>query len=197
MKGLSDNMNNKDKLKDCRGCEWFASLKCQDSYSGCYLDDLQKKKIKVIFLDIDGVINTGAYNKETKEIWMGCPWDETIDNPHAINLVQALIDRSDAKVVVSSSWRYGRDSEYFSNLFKKNGLICDIIDITPRLNGLARGHEIQAWLDANKNLEIEEFVIIDDDADMVHLKDYLVKCDSHSGFNILNLDEAEVMLGVR
>lgn len=97
--------------------------------------------MKVIFLDFDGVLNTVGYNRELGEVTFGGT-TTTLDNPHAINMVQALVDFTGAKVVVSSSWRC-MGLERVKAVLAKSNLHCDVIGITPELGG-ERGLEIQA-----------------------------------------------------
>lgn len=66
---------------------------------------------------------------------------------------------TDAKVVLSSSWRHfdkGREE------VEKQVVKC--IDITGDSDNGFRGDEIKAWLDAHS--EVERYAIIDDDSDM-------------------------------
>lgn len=101
---------------------------------------------KIIFLDVDGVINTTKYHF-TK-------FDEVcLDN------LQYLIDKTNAKIVVSSSWR-DEDTIRMKANFLDNGftekLWESVIDITCRgyrnvIKGsklpIIRGNEIKAWID--------------------------------------------------
>ena len=68
--------------------------------------------MKVIFLDVDGVLNSDEYfnnikNKETTDI------ESEIDINTIVDLKKA-IDETGASVVLSSSWRYNK--YYFENL---------------------------------------------------------------------------------
>jgi hypothetical protein len=60
----------------------------------------------------------------------------------------------------------------------------------------ARGQEIQAWLDGapRYGIEVESFVILDDDSDMVHLADRLVKTSFETGLLDEHVDRAIAML---
>lgn len=80
-----------------------------------------------------------------------------------IKLFSYMINQlDDVNVVISSSWRYVREIDYFIGLFKRLGIVCNIIDKTPRLGyNTIRGNEIQQWLDDNKELNIDDYVIID------------------------------------
>ena len=94
-------------------------------------------------------------------------------------MLKEIIDNTNAKIVVSSSWKVGyNDVDNFietlggrrkSETIKNNGNMfqwfCNnIYDITDS-NGSWRGDEIQRWIDAHEE-EIESYAILDDDSDM-------------------------------
>src|SRR5208283_4739445 len=109
--------------------------------------------MKILFLDIDGVLN--SYNTRN--------FGEELSPTPCKNLNLLLEKEPDLKIVISSSWRiWGID--YMEKVFSKNGIksACKIIDITGNENGI-RGHQIQCWLDRNPG--VTNFVIIDDSAD--------------------------------
>jgi Swiss Army Knife RNA repair-like protein len=102
--------------------------------------------VKVLFLDIDGVVN----NKRTKKHFEGFM---AID-PAMAALVQRIVRNTGCEIVLSSSWRLfqnGRDE-----IERK---VCKFADITPILHA-PRGHEIKEWL--TRHTEIEQYAILDD-----------------------------------
>jgi hypothetical protein len=108
---------------------------------------------KVIFLDVDGVLNCAT----TKERWHGVIGMEK----EKVNLFNDIIERTGASVVLSSYWRLNDDWE---KIMKKNGLKCKFLGRTEHFWQKDRGYEIKDWLDKNK---VEKYVIIDDDSDML------------------------------
>src|SRR6516164_2653766 len=103
--------------------------------------------VKVLFLDIDGVVN----NKHTKENFKGLIMG--ID-PAMAALVQRIVRNTGCEVVLSSSWRlyqYSRD--------EVERKVCKFADITPILYA-PRGYEIKAWLTLHP--EIQHYAILDD-----------------------------------
>ena len=126
--------------------------------------------MKVIFLDIDGVLNTSkTYMDISKE------YRETGKERLEIDLkrgafLKEIVERTNAVIVLSSSWRLlgSMQNGVFTS---KNKRVLELIkifqeynlqiyDITPYLNG-NRELEIKTWL---KDKDIESFIIIDDDA---------------------------------
>lgn len=135
---------------------------------------------KIIFLDIDGVLN--GYNFWSLTGWkIACKlnirdWYRThIRKPFGIHEekvrhLSKIIEKTNAKVVMSSSWRYGwwktpyekqtENQKRLTDLLKKYNI--EVIDITPKLLDGRRDTEIQTWIKNHSN-EIYSFVILDDE----------------------------------
>ena len=135
--------------------------------------------MKVIFLDIDGVLNHEQHYKwlhesgEATPLQSQYPWSEL--SPVSCKLLKEVIDKTDAKLVVSSSWRLDGLAK-LNKLFRFFGLP-NAIDVTPCLN-TARGIEIAAWLDSHP--EVDKYVILDDDEDMnEHQLPYFIKTNPY------------------
>ena len=132
-------------------------------------------KLKVIFLDVDGVLNH-------------CDYKIDIIDPNKILLLKKLIDLTDAKIVLSSTWRrkydqYGNiiyDNNYkilekilkkynleiYSEIenietYENNNITISIKEILEQYNNdNDRARYIVKWL--KEHPEVESFVIIDD-----------------------------------
>lgn len=123
--------------------------------------------MKILFLDIDGVVNCATTNFKT-DLW---PLDR-----HMAFLVGRIVLNTNAKVVLSSAWRIHPEA---TQVIEKH--IVPIMDRTPkpwydrdRDHYSTRGEEIQRWLDENKGspftrekLEITKYAILDDCSDML------------------------------
>ena len=142
--------------------------------------------MKVLFLDIDGVLNSEnwfAYriycvkNNMVNILMNFVDTDDrnikhklTMLDDRAIANLNRIIEETGCKVVLSSSWRSSIESEniFTQNLLKLKGFKYEFYDVTPRLwfndFSIRRGEEIQLWMDkeSEKN-EIESYVILDDD----------------------------------
>lgn len=129
--------------------------------------------MRVIFLDVDGVLNSEDDLKiyREKNGITGCIlYDNVEERP--LKLLKQIVDVTGAVIVLSSSWRlgYGKTESIFggrlyekvSAALKANGM--EIYDITPYMPGAQRGDEIKQWL--SKRQDVESFVILDDDSDM-------------------------------
>jgi hypothetical protein len=132
------------------------------------------RKHIVVFLDIDGVLNNEA-------LLIQHGGDDKLD-PEAINLVNELLRKTGANVVITSTWRLGHSLNMLQHIFKNNGFKYPerIIGATTDLPGKERGHEITLWL---KQVPVDAFVVLDDDSDMFGVKDKHVKTTFKVGLN--------------
>jgi len=142
--------------------------------------------MKIIFLDIDGVLNNPKCL---------CNDYRNVLKRECVKAFNKIIDETGADIVISSSWRKLFEFDKLAAMLKTYGVKGDIIGTTPSINtiGSQRGDEIAVWLD-NVGEEVESFVILDDDSDMKHLSDYLVKCDTETGLTEKEVQKAIKML---
>lgn len=109
----------------------------------------------------------------------------------AVARLQRLVEATDAKIVISSTWRLLHSLSDIRGLLDKHGFKGNVIDKTPRIPDGVRGGEIQSWLEG-KN--VDSFVILDDDDDMEPLMDKLVQTDFESGLQDEHVERAVEML---
>jgi hypothetical protein len=137
--------------------------------------------VKVLFLDIDGVLNS----HRTAIAFGGYPHEVTgyhreMFDEVALALVRGIVKASGSQIVLSSSWRL----THHHDLVGKH-LDLPIVDRTPSLIG-ERGKEIKAWLDSHP--QVKCYAIVDDDSDM--LREQLPFFVKTSGFDGLRWDDA-------
>ena len=141
--------------------------------------------MKVIFLDVDGVLNSAQDGYSIR-----------LRTDSHLKLLQRIIKETGAKIVLSSSWRIGFTpaSRNLLARFKEYGL--ELMDCTPELPASCRGDEIRQWLTDNVyNYDIENFVILDDEADMAEFTDKnLVQTDTNIGLQKQDAVECIKML---
>ena len=140
----------------------------------------RRQKMKVIFLDIDGVLTTCSYNNpDTNHI-----------NPEKVQILSQTVERTGAKIVLISTWKMGYDKDsgkkedYYKvleNILAQYGLeIFDITDDIPEkikeplpqtftledldnvegVHGTGRAAEVEKWI---RDHSVEDFVILDDE----------------------------------
>lgn len=116
--------------------------------------------MKVIFLDVDGVLNCYPNDHVTHAE------KKAMLHNDLVNRFKTVLRLTGAKIVLSSTWRL---SKHGRNTLKSKGL--NFISCTPRMplmggaEMMERGKEIQAWL--TDHPEVEKYCIIDDDSDML------------------------------
>ena len=164
---------------------------------------------KIIFLDIDGVLATPEYLKD----------GEWALNPVKQNILKSIIDETDAKIVLSSSWRLHTLEETKEFMLQEGFLFVDrIIGVTIRAYhyidksfkihlSIPRGVEIQQWIDTHihsdngknwerKKLGVDyQYVILDDDSDMLYTQRFnFIQTDSEIGLMMWEATKAVEIL---
>lgn len=128
--------------------------------------------MKVLFLDIDGVLNSSAWAERH-----GDGWNRRFD-PLAVERLERILRETGCAIVVSSSWRVGRTLEQCRAELACAGIgrLANrrIVALTPDHNeplpgssivlARPRGDEIDAWLQAHP--DVTSYVILDDNDDM-------------------------------
>ena len=105
--------------------------------------------MKLIFLDIDGVLNAKAKGEPSV-----CEMDGD-----KIEILNYIVSTSGASVVLSSSWRLTAFDEVCQRLAEQG---IRVIGKTPALHGNNRAREILSFLDELDG--VEALVILDDQA---------------------------------
>ena len=141
---------------------------------------------KVLFLDVDGVLNSEEWFSRRDQP----AWNEI--DPAAVALVIDVLENAGAMLVLSSTWRL---VAMCVEELCKAGL--PIADKTPVLDTNNRGEEIRAWLEAHPN--VTDFVIFDDDEDAgdCGLRERLVRTDWKTGLQVEHAVQAIRLLGIR
>lgn len=153
--------------------------------------------MKVIFLDIDGVLNSEQFWEEqtqsfryTAALNEGKTDDEisVVANfdPQAVALLNQLVKQTDAEIVVSSTWRSDYNIQF---KLRYAGIKKPMYGITPFSKDRHRGTEIKKWLDDHP--EVTNYVILDDDNDMLEEQmNNLVQTHWLTGLTIDNVKQA-------
>ena len=123
---------------------------------------------RVVFLDIDGVLAPIRR------------WDRYGDlDPACIQVLNDIVARGRADVVISSTWRHGKTVAELQEILEAEGFTGLVLDKTPTgAPGADRGDEIAAWLTEHA---VGGYVIIDDHFDMGELRSHLVQTQPAHG----------------
>lgn len=160
----------------------------------------------VIFLDIDGVLNSNSWNDAHKEeISNG-----TLVDIEKIQLLGKLVRNTSAKIILHSGWKFWFDSnlkplrkeaENLRRLLQQENLMIE--GITPdhsteeiRKNktfSLVKADEIGAWLTEHR--EVDKWIVIDDlDLHNSKIEAHQLRTDPNIGLTIEDVHKAEIML---
>lgn len=118
--------------------------------------------MKIIFLDIDGVLNSAEYRRQ-----LGMRYYSEIIDRKKMPMLKKIVDATDAKIVLSTSWRKfwnERDSQldsvgqYINEIFAEFDM--SVYSKTPVIENAGRSAEITAWM--TRKGYVDGYVILDD-----------------------------------
>jgi len=158
------------------------------------------EKIKVIFLDIDGVLNGGYQTEMTNRYY-------NLDS-EKIKLLNQIIEKTTTddcptKIVLSSTWRLDFTDKKIDFAGHAIDMFFEAVGIIPCCIGRTgyyntrRGNEIFLWLaryQLTGDKEIESICILDDDRDMEMMKPWHIQIDYKQGLTMSNVNDAVKML---
>lgn len=137
--------------------------------------------MKIIFLDIDGVLVISKTFNERLGKYM-------VADATCISNLNKIVDATKAKVVISSAWKYCGLME-MSLILRYWGFEGEVIGLVPNIEirneEFSREDEIQEYL--NNHNSIESFVILDDMSLQI---DNLVKTKFEDGLTKEETDKA-------
>ena len=138
--------------------------------------------MKIVFLDIDGVLNSSFWNKNHQEEMR----EGILIDKEKIVILATLIRKTDAKIILHSGWRNWFDdklnpirieAEYLVDFLKNEGLLID--DVTPDLTT----EEIRIS---------KKFSLVK--ADEILLGQHQIKTNSQIGLTYFDIEKAEEIL---
>jgi len=160
--------------------------------------------MKIIFLDIDGVL--ALCSQEEHDEYGAAFHPQFVDN------LKFIIDNTQAKIVISSTWR-SSGLEVMKEMWLKRNLPGEIVGITPYHDSRIRGLEIKEYLDKvcsfqrinwSETLQrtyietskCKNYIILDDDSDMMLCQsEHFIKCscnkehpDAIEGYGLTRLN---------
>ena len=145
--------------------------------------------MNIIFLDVDGVINSISNLKMVlasgkKQLsGINYPFDD-----RCLKNLKRIVEETDAYIVITSVYR--KDPKHLKvllQILEEYDLARRVIGLTPVLN-TNKGDEIKAFL-----LSITQpcnYVILDDDNDVQELEEHLVQTNEYYGLTQNKADEA-------
>ena len=149
----------------------------------------------LVVLDLDGVANSlrSKRHKDARKHW----------DPDNVAVLNEIIERANASILVSSSNRIG-NIDWLRGLLIAGGVKGHLVGETPELVSASpggillarcRGDEIAAWLAAQPT-PITRFVILDDSEGMGALESHLVRTTYDLGLRPEHVAPSLALLGV-
>ena len=144
--------------------------------------------MKIIFLDVDGVLNSKDWLENNRVR------TENSVNPEKVKLLEEIVQKTNAEIVLSSTWRYISEHPmflYLVDILGQNGI--KIHSFTPKLDG-DRPKEIKAWIE--KQIEEIQFASIEDDFSeddyrKYGIEDFLVRTSYYGKYGGLQRNHVE------
>lgn len=170
--------------------------------------EASKIPCKVIFLDLDGVLNTEEHFAYLRNNGLDTTdYFGNLFSPVAVKNLQQIIDATDAKIVISSSWRFA-GMDVLKIMWKKRQLPGNIYDITSlyvaddfirehmheecfdysEVIFSARELEISSWLQDHP--EVTNYAILDDLSSMKQYEANYVRINPETGITSENAEQA-------
>lgn len=144
--------------------------------------------MKVIFLDVDGVLNSIPTIRR---------FGPDFIDPVLVTLIAWIVRETGAEIVLSSSWRLdAKDTELVKSALAAEKL--SIIDVTPHhsapMKWIPRSQEIMEWIE--KCGKVEKFAIIDDD-NSAEIFGNFFQTDENRGITVDIAEKVINFLGVK
>ena len=163
---------------------------------------------KILFLDIDGVLNTDRHHDYCVERGIA-PVDGFgyAFDPEAVANLARIVDQTGADIVLSSSWKcWGLSA--MQNMWANRGLPGKVVDVTPNdasdemllsvdldmMLPAVKGSEIKEWLATNGS-QVTHYAILDDLPDMLPEQEtHFVQTDARVGITEADADSVIAIL---
>lgn len=146
----------------------------------------------LLFLDIDGVMVSGAGWKTPENLGDGFP----MFNPKAVDALKQLVSK-DTHVILTTSHKSRFSVLEWKKIFEKRGVVIhELSCLDPNNTFRSRKDALLHWFDANR--AVEDFLIIDDDNSLhalpARLKQHLIITSSLVGLTQEHLAQVRTFL---
>lgn len=164
-------------------------------------------RAKYLFLDFDGVLNSG--NNYNRLLRSGAPTGDawgTLFDARCVGRLARIVERTGARIVVTSTWRYLYPLAELRNMWRERGLpgqVCDTLPTDmapPGTKATLRGMEIEEWFrrrgePAERENAGRKYAILDDEPGFLpHQLPHLITTDPDTGLSDHNAEQAIALL---
>ena len=147
---------------------------------------------KILFLDIDGVLNTDRqqWYCQMNSIAPVDKFGYAFDSKAVENLA-TILEETGAEIVISSSWKF-LGLQTLQKMWKDRNMPGTILDITP--DGDNKGLKIDEWLLKHEG-QVSGYAIIDDENDMQpEQQGHFVQTNSQFGITLKDAERVITIL---
>jgi len=138
--------------------------------------------MKVVFLDIDGVMTSNSLNEEINKSTSVYTFSKG-----CVNALNKILESHRSKIVLTSSWRTVFDVEKQCEIFSENGVVQMPYSQTIDLGYENRSEEIRQYISKQKN--ISNFLILDD-MEIIGFDDNFIRVDFNTGLTMEHIGKA-------
>lgn len=142
--------------------------------------------MRILFLDVDGVLNDPTFLLDSFDGFSEGTWEENVD-PDRVAHVNRVVDETGARIVICSDWRYLMPLHRLQSVLSGRGLASRLFGRTPGLRDADRGLECAAWIGSFRR-RVTSFAVVDDRWDFRPIRRRHVRTDAQLG---LTKDDAE------
>lgn len=167
-----------------------AERRVQRSAAAKVVPVAKRRPIRVVFLDVDGVLNSVAYSKSGRR--RGPKHARNIDRL-AVAHLNTIVDATNAVVVISSVWRLLHSLPKLRSYLRQRGFRGRIIGRTEEFPSDTRGAEIAEWLRICGR-PVQSYVALDDDGEFEPIQHRLVQTSYKRGLLARHVRLAIAML---
>ena len=161
-------------------------------------DDDSISHWKLIFLDIDGVLNTSHYMTLCR--LEGRPDRDKygpLFDPQAVENLRRIIDATRAEIVITSSWRYILGVDVLRQMWAERGLPGKIYGVTSMDMSGSRGDEVEAFLKGAFGNCKNDYLILDDECDYgERLQERMIVLDPMRGLKSSDVERSLEILSL-
>jgi hypothetical protein len=151
--------------------------------------------MKIVFLDIDGVLNSTESFLAFGPCHISDDFSTTRLNPVSVRLVARIVSECNAEVYVHSSWGRTQDFEWFAMLFARYGV--DIPLLSHRTDREYVDNRSARIDDAINVFNPESYIVIDDDGlSLSAHRHRLVAVNNDRGFGLREYHKARELMGL-
>lgn len=154
-------------------------------------DGSERPFLKLIFLDLDGVMTSAIDQKNRQEC--GTRTEDSFGplfDPKAVVNLADIIESTEAQIVITGEWRRSLRYQDFTQMWEQRQLPGNVIDTTPLLNKSV-GVEIDRWIrDSHAECSYIILTPIEESEFLSTQQSLVVRTERRDGLTPVQVDQA-------